>query len=111
MVTPRNPARIVAVPALSVDLIRPPAWHQHAACADPELRMAFWEAENELEQRRPADKDVLKVAQRICGTCPARPRCDEEWQADEGDKPSQHRTGIRAGLTPAQREKKAKELA
>lgn len=96
---------------VTADLIRPPAWHQRAACADPELRLAFWEAERELEKKGRSDMAVLQIAQRICGNCTVRSRCDEEWRADEGSESSKLRNGIRAGLTPDEREKKAKGAA
>ena len=104
MITPRNPARFTPEPLLSVELARPPAWHARAKCADPELRVAFWEAEAEFEKYTPADTAVLQVAKTICQQCTVRALCDREWRTDEAPHlKSAMRAGVRAGLTPAQR--------
>ena len=113
MAVPRNPVRYATsgdpfVPTLA----KPPAWHARAKCADPELRMAFWEAEAEFEKYAPADPAVIQVAKTICQQCTVRALCDREWRADEAPYlKSAMRASVRAGLTPVERQKKAKEEA
>jgi WhiB family transcriptional regulator, redox-sensing transcriptional regulator len=58
-------------PLVLEDFLRPPDWHQHAACKAVGLKPNFSSAPEHLE-----------LARAICGGCPVRQECHDVAMAD-----------------------------
>lgn len=73
-------------------------WRQRALCGvEPDL---FYP-----EELKPATVKIQAemLARRVCLRCPVRTTCRTDVLAAESGTPLQHRAGIRAAMTPAER--------
>lgn len=77
-------------PALASWFVKPLPWMAEAVCHD-ETELFF-------------DNDNWSPGRILCATCPVRVECGTQAMAEEQGVPVEYRAGLRAYMTPAQRE-------
>lgn len=77
---------------------RPTDWRDNALCASSE-----YEGQADLWFAYPTNQTATTKATQVCNACPVRVACLKAALREEGSAPLDKRSGIRGGLTAAER--------